>query len=371
MIEFRFAHPLALLLLPLACLGLIYWLRGQWRLTPPLLRYSDTRLLEGLPSGCRVRLRHIPNVLRLAAWVLLVTILARPQFGQAQEIIRGEGIDIALALDISSSMSSPDFAPENRLEAAKKVITEFIDAREFDRIGLVVFANDAYHQSPSTLDYGILKQLLDNVQLASTLGIQDGSAIGRGVASAANMLRPSTAINKVIILLTDGDNNIGSIDPITAGEAARAFGIRIYAIGMGQSGVITFTNHAGEVETLESDLNEDILQRLAAVGGGQYFNATDLTSLEAVYNQINLLEQSPFERRVLVRWQDQADGFMIFALILLLLERFFTTHNIPDNTLNDLFKREPSTPSFHIAHCSAIYLLAKSSKGHCTKQIGE
>lgn len=184
-----------------------------------------------------MRFRRVPDALRLLAWLLLVMALARPQSGQTQEIIRGQGIDIVLALDISGSMAALDFAPQNRLEAAKGVIADFIARREFDRTGLVVFAQDAFQQTPPTLDYPALLRSLDEVQLAD-LGLTDGTAIGLGLAAAGNMLRQSMAASRVIILLTDGANNAGGVGPLTVAEAVAALGTRVYTIGMGKRSLV-------------------------------------------------------------------------------------------------------------------------------------
>lgn len=315
---FRFAHPaaLALALLPLALVALR---RTRWRATtPPLLLFSDTRLMAGLPPGWRARLRRLPDVLRALAWLALALALARPQAGQAQEILRGQGVDIVMALDISGSMDTPDFGGQTRLEAARQVIGSFVRAREFDRIGLVVFAREAFYQAPPTLDYAVLLRLLDEVQLAPSLGLDDGTAIGMGLASAANMLRSSAAASRVIILLTDGANNAGALDPLTAARAVQAFGMRVYTIAVGQAKADAGGDDAAFTRT---DLDESTLRQIAALTGGVYFHAAELDVLQQVYDQINRLERSDVERQVFVRWQEQADGWMALALALLAVER--------------------------------------------------
>lgn len=318
----RFAHPAALLLLLVPIGALILWLMRRQRLDLPVMLYSDTRLLEGLPQGLRVQLRHLPDVLRAVAWIVLVIGLARPQSGVSQEIIRGQGIDIVLALDISGSMAALDFSPQNRLEAAQQVIGDFISRREFDRLGLVVFARDAFHQSPPTLDYDVLHKLLDDVRMAPELGLEDGTAIGMGLASAANMLRTSTAASRVIILLTDGANNAGAIDPITAAQAVALLGMRVYTIGMGRTGLVPVPiDESGNTQLVQSDLDETTLQTIAQTTNGLYFRAEDLTGLEEIYAQIDTLERSNVERQVYVRWSEQAEPFLWAGLILLIIER--------------------------------------------------
>jgi Ca-activated chloride channel family protein len=315
----RLAHPIALSLL---ILPVIFWLviRPGYA---SVLRYSDIRLMAGLPSGWRVRLRGLPNILRALAWVVLVIALARPQTGRTQELIRGQGVDIVLAVDISESMNTRDFGEQNRLEAAKSVIAEFIQEREFDRIGLVVFARQAFHQSPPTLDYAVLAQLLDEVELASALGIEQGTAIGLGLASAANMLRNSQSPSKVIILLTDGAHNAEGISPIDAAMSLALLGIRVYTIGMGSADVVpVMISPDGSTQYVENGLDEATLIDVARITSGRYFRAAEMEDLHAVYDQINILEKSDIERQVYVSWQDQAAWVLLpLALLLLIAER--------------------------------------------------
>jgi Ca-activated chloride channel homolog len=311
MTEFRFAYPLALLIL---CLPLmVYWhpAFARWRPQVGMMRYSDTRLIHGLTIGWRAHWRYVPDILRWLVWCVLVVALARPQTGQAHEIVRGQGIDIVLALDISNSMGVSDFDPHNRLDAAKMVMNEFIGRREFDRIGLVVFAYNAFHLAPPTLDYGTLARQLDRVTLASSEGESvarkmDRTAIGLGLASSANMLRHSTAASKVIILLTDGDNNAG-IDPVYAVEAIVTLGMRVYTVGMGRSD--------------QADLNEDLLREIAMMGDGQYFRAEDIIGLQQIYSRIDRLERSGIEKVIFIRWEDRAATLLFLGLVLLLIER--------------------------------------------------
>lgn len=326
--EFRFAHPFVLaLLLVMAGTLLFRYARDRLRDQPPTLLYSDIRLIEGLPLGWRVRLRRLPDILRLIAWVLLVIALARPQSGNAREVIRGQGVDIVLALDISGSMAALDFEPGTRLNAAQAVIDTFIEGREFDRIGLVVFARNAFHQSPLTLDYDVLRQLLDEVKIVNEIVdadgqplLLDGTAIGLGMASAGTMLRDSTAPNKVIVLLTDGDNN-AALDPLTAAQAMAVLGVRVYTIGMGKTGQIPIADAVGNIVYIESDLDEQALSDIASLTGGLYFRAEDTQGLEQIYDEINRLERSRVLRQVFIPWQDQAWTVMTAALILLITER--------------------------------------------------
>ncbi len=327
--DFRFAHPyaVALLLLPILMLVLPS-LRGRISASYSQVKYSDVRLVDQISQSWRVKLRHLPNILRGTAWILLVIVIARPQTGNAREVVQGQGIDIVIAIDISNSMAALDFAPQNRLEAAKSVIGEFIQERDFDRMGLVVFARNAFHQAPLTLDHDVLLQLLDDIRLVEDIVdengfplLLDGTAIGLGIASAANMLRSSTVSSQIIILLTDGDNN-ASLDPLQAAQAADALGIRVYTIGVGRSGMVTMRDRATDTTFMvESDLDEETLQEIAVLTNARYFRAEDLFDLQLVYDQIDVLERSQIERVVVVRWQDRGWLLLSSAFVLLILER--------------------------------------------------
>lgn len=321
--EFRFAHPWAFVLLALG--GWLVW-RRYWRSGNAAALYSDLRLTSGLPRSWRARLALLPDLLRGLAWVLLLIALARPQTGQAREVLRGQGIDIAIVLDISGSMAALDFQPDNRLEVAKRVISEFVEGRSYDRIGIVVFARNAFHLVPLTLDYTALQELLRGVKLVTALidpsGIQsslDGTAAGTGIASAASMMRDSQARSKVIILFTDGATNEG-LDPVTAAKAAHALGITVYAVGIGMSGEIPVPD-GDSIVMIESDLDEDSLRRVTEAGGGRYFRATDADSLHDITAQIDRLERSPVQRQTVVPWKDQVSGLLVFAVAALLIER--------------------------------------------------
>ena len=295
-----------------------WWIcHRKQRLSTSAIVYSDIRLFAGLPVSWKVRFHALPDVLRWIAWGCLVIALARPQTGQSQQIIHGQGIEIVLALDISGSMEATDFAPQNRLEAAKSVIDDFIQRREFDQIGLVVFAHDSYQLVPPTLDYSILRKTLSNIQLATVQGIADGTAIGLGIASAGNMLRSGTAPSKVIILLTDGANNAGDIGPMTAAEAVAALGMRVYTVGMVQKVSPSSAN------AQEDNIDESTLKSVASVTNGHYYAASNETDLENIYNQINILERSDIDKQVFVRWQEQFHWFAAIGLLLLIIEQAF------------------------------------------------
>ena len=320
---FRFFSPWFLSLLLLIPL-LAAWpvLTKGWR--PSALRYADVSLVTRSTRSWRVYARPILSLLRILVIAFVIVALARPQTGQAREIITGEGIDIALALDISGSMASLDFEPQNRLEAARGVIHDFVGKRPYDQIGLVVFASNAFNQSPPTVDHNVLLRLLNRVELATELGIDDGTAIGMGLANAANMLKDSQADSKVVILLTDGVNNAGQIDPLTAAEAAKSLGIKVYTIGMGRPGQVPVptTDIFGRERVVyqESVLDEETLQGIADITGARYYRAIDTAELGQIYDEINHLEQSQIEIESYTRYRELAGLLLVPALLIFLAE---------------------------------------------------
>ena len=322
--NFQFASPWVLsLLLIVPMLGVIYIL-ARGRTKPATMKHAATSLARGLPRSWKITIRPVLNVMRLAIITLTVFALARPQIVQGRETISGEGVEIALAVDISGSMASLDFEPKNRLEAAKQVISDFIEARPYDKIGLVVFASEAFSQSPLTLDRKMTARSLDQVQLATDLDLDDGTAIGLGLANAANMLTNSDAESKIIILLTDGVNNAGQIDPLTAAEAANALGIKVYTIGAARPGQVPVPVQTllggSDVVYQESVLDEEILQQVADITGGKYYRAEDTAGLRAIYDEINQLEKSEVEVQVFNQYTELAGYLLVPALLILLLE---------------------------------------------------
>ena len=305
-----FATPYLLFLLPLIPLiPLAPRLAGLTR-RPAGLRYSDAGLPSRRSGSWRTTLSPLLTALRLAAVALVIVAAARPQSSEAFTIVRGEGVDIALALDISSSMNALDMGFQNRLEAAKIVVGEFITEREHDRVGLVVFARESFIQSPPTTDHDLLHLLLDDVELASNLPpIEDGTAIGLGLASAGNMLKDSPNESRVVILLTDGNNNSGQINPLTAASALKALEIKAYTIGVGRPDVF-----------IGSPLDEETLRAVAETTGALYFRATDARGLRAIYDEINELEKSEIEERVFTKHEELMAWALAPALVILLIE---------------------------------------------------
>ncbi len=320
---FRFANPwLLLLLLIVPALAAWYVVRLR-RARPGALQFSSLALTTGTPSSLRVTLRHLPVVLRLLSIALLIVMLARPQTGHAREVVKGEGIDIMLVIDISGSMAAEDFKPDNRLAVAKQVVAEFIQGRAYDRIGMVVFASQSYLQCPLTLDYDVLLRLLDEVQLAPDLGLEDGTAIGMAIANGVSRLEDSTAQSKVIILLTDGINNRGQIDPQTAAGIARTMGVKIYTIGAGTIGEAPMPVQGifgKQYVNVPVELDEETLTAVAETTGGQYFRATDAEALRQIYRQISQMEQTEVEVNRYVRYTELGAYVGIPALALILVE---------------------------------------------------
>jgi Ca-activated chloride channel family protein len=319
MTTLHFASPWLLLLLAAPLLLALLPLFARSRQQPATLQYSDIRLTAQLGPSLRQRGRFMLPVLRFLGLALLIIALARPQAGSAREIITGEGIDIAIVLDISGSMAALDFEP-NRLGAAKRVINDFIQQRKYDRIGLVIFASEAFSQVPPTLDYNVLERVLEDTQVSWDIGLDSGTAIGLGLANGANMLRDSQADNRVIVLLTDGANNSGQVDPLTAAQIAKALDIKVYTIGAARPGPAALPFPDGRVEYRDSEIDEETLRKIADITGGLYFRAEDGEGLQQIYNTINKLERSQVEVRTFTRYRELAVWFILPAALLLTLE---------------------------------------------------
>ncbi len=298
-----------------AAVGWYIW--RQNRLNPHM-QVASIEGLKGIRTA-RPVLRHGLFVLRMIAFALIVVVLARPQSSNQWESVTTEGIDIVMALDISGSMLAQDFKPD-RLEAAKKVATQFISGRPNDRIGLVIFSGESFTQCPLTTDHSALINLFNGVHSGM---IEDGTAIGLGLANAVSRIKDSDAISKVIILLTDGVNNRGSIDPMTAAEIAKTFGIRVYTIGVGSRGTAPYpvqTPFGIQYQEMETQIDEDLLQKIAQMTDGLYFRATDNDNLKKVYEQIDQLEKSKISVQEHHKKSEEYMKFAIAAALLLLLE---------------------------------------------------
>jgi len=327
----EFSQPYLLYLLLIPVVMLIWYVFKQHQLVAGM-QSSDLSMFEGKPQSLKVHLRHLPFALRLIAISALIVALARPQSSLSWEDSKTEGIDIVLSLDISGSMLAEDFKP-NRLEAAKDVAMQFISNRPNDRIGLVVYSAESFTQCPLTSDHPVLLNLFKDVKQGM---IEDGTAIGYGLATAVSRLKESTAKSKVIILLTDGENNRGDISPATAAEIAGTFGIKVYTIGVGTRGMAPFpaTDFFGRkvYQQVEVKIDEETLQRIADISGGKYFRATNKESLEKIYNEIDQMEKTELDVKKYSQKHEEYLPFILLALLSLVSEillRLTIYRNLP------------------------------------------
>ena len=327
-----FANPgyLFLLLLLIPVVGWYIWKLRNARASVQL---SSTDSLRRQPKSLRVWLIHVPFALRVMVITLLSLALARPQLSNRWQSESTEGIDIMMALDISGTMLGEDLKP-NRLEAAKTVATDFVLSRPNDQIGLVVFAGESFTQCPLTTDHAVLVNLFQSVKFGM---IEDGTAIGLGLANAVNRMKDSETKSKVVILLTDGSNNRGDIDPMTAAEIAKTFNIRVYAIGVGSYSqevrVPIHTPYGVQYGTMSSEFDESTLRNIAQMTGGEYFRATDNNSLKAIYQQIDQLEKTKIRVREYSKRTEHFAPFLLAALLCLLMEvliRFFVLRTVAE-----------------------------------------
>ncbi|MBP1676163.1 MAG: von Willebrand factor type [Bacteroidetes bacterium] len=313
-----FNNPEYLFLL-LLLIPMIYWYIREMHKSDASLQISSHRNLQMFPKSYKIKLLHIPFILRALAVVLLTLALARPQASNSWRSESTEGIDIMMALDISGTMMAEDLKP-NRLEASKAVATEFILSRPNDNIGLVVFAGESFTQCPLTTDHAVLVNLFNGISWGL---IDDGTAIGLGLANAVNRIKDSKAKSKVIILLTDGSNNRGDIAPITAAEIARSFGIRVYAIGVGSYGKVRIpvpTQVGIQYQLMDSEFDEKTLKDIASMTGGHYFRATNNNKLRAIYQEIDQMEKTKINVREYSKKNEEFYLFALAAFVLLLAE---------------------------------------------------
>ncbi len=314
----EFAQPQWLALLVLVpLLGIWEWWRARRKAG---LRFSNVASAKAAPKTLWTYLGGLPALLRMGALVLGILALARPQERNVTQERFAEGVDIMMVLDTSTSMRAQDFHP-NRFEAARDVAAEFIRGRLSDRVGLIVFAAKAYTQTPLTLDYRFLLRMLGEVEVGA---IEDGTAIGTALATAVNRLKDTEAESKVIILLTDGQNNRGEVDPVTASEVAATLGVRVYAIGVGTYGEAPFIiDHpfAGrQRQMVPVEIDEDMLRSVATNTGGQYFRATNKQALREIYEEIGDLEKTKIETRIYTDYEERYTLFLWPAFGLILLE---------------------------------------------------
>jgi len=325
-----FAKP-ELFYLLLGLIPMIVWYVLQQRKSKASIQISTIESLKKAPLTWKHSLRHAAFVLQLAVLSLIIACLARPQSSNSWQNQTVEGIDIMIALDMSSSMLARDFQPD-RLGAAKSVAIEFVSGRMFDRIGLVVFSAESFTQCPLTTDRAVLINLFNNLEPGL---LEDGTAIGLGLANAVSRLKDSEAKSKVVILLTDGENNRGEIAPITAAEIAKTFGIRVYTIGIGTMGMAPYpiqTPFGVQIRDIEVKIDEKTLQEISDITGGKYFRATDNKTLTAIYKEIDRLERTKIENKEFSKKNEEYRKYAIGALVLALFAmilQFVVFRHIP------------------------------------------
>ncbi len=315
---FRFDDPAVLALLLVIPLG--FWLRHRWGRASASIVYSRVDAARAATTGEGRLVRWVPAVLRALALAAFVVALARPQTSIATENVLTEGIDIVLVLDVSSSMLAEDLEP-NRIEAAKLVASDFVAGRRNDRLGLVAFAGQAFTQAPLTFDYSVVQRLIAELDVGM---IEDGTAVGMGLATAVKRLEALEAESKVVVLLTDGRSNRGEIGPVTAAQMAQALGVRVYTIGAGSQGTarVPVQDPFGGTRyaNMRVDIDEPTLTEVAELTGGRYFRATDTESLAAIYEEIDELERTEIEVQNFTRFEEQFPLPLGVGFVLLMLE---------------------------------------------------
>ena len=314
----EFANPKLLwLLLLVPALSIWYVLRHKKQ--EAAVNFSDLKGMVQLPKTWKAYLRHLLFALKMMALALLIVALARPQSSSTNSTSNIEGIDIVMAMDVSGSMLARDLKPD-RLTAAKNVASDFVKDRPGDRMGLVIFSGESFTQVPLTTDHGVMLNMLSEMKNGL---IDDGTAIGDGLATAVSRLKDSEAISKVVILLTDGMNNAGSVDPYTAAEMAKLFGIRVYTIGVGSYGTAPYpvqTPFGTQIQQVKVEIDEKLLSNIANSTGGKYFRATSNQKLDEIYSEIDKLERSKIEVTEFRRLHEEFYPLVAWALALLLLE---------------------------------------------------
>jgi len=314
----EFANPIYLYLLLIIPL-LIVWYIFKNNKSFAEIQFSSFSPFKNLKKTLKQRMYHLLFVLRLLVISLLIIVLARPQSSLSKRNVSIEGIDIVLAYDISSSMLAEDFKP-NRLEAGRDVGLQFINGRPNDRIGLVIFSGEAFTQCPLTSDHGVLKSLFLSVKTGI---IEDGTALGDGLATAVSRIKDSKAISKVIILMTDGVSNMGSVDPLSAADIAKLFGVRVYTIGIGTTGVAPYpfkTPFGIQYQNMEVKIDEALLKQISKITNGNYYRATSKTKLENIFKEIDKLEKSKIDVTEFHKKSEEFLYFILLAAFLLIVE---------------------------------------------------
>lgn len=310
----------AYLLLLLLVIPAVVWYVLKGRRRGASMQVSDTTAYRSVRRSWKQYLIHAPFILRMLAFTMLVFVLARPQTTDNWQNTEIEGIDIMLCVDASTSMLAEDLKP-NRIEAAKAVAQEFVSGRPNDNIGLTIFAGEAFTQCPLTVDHAVLQNLFNAIDgnIAARGIIEDGTAIGMGLANSISRLKDSQAKSKVIILLTDGSNNRGDISPMTAAEMAKTFGIRVYTIGVGTNGTAPYP-YNGSYINMPVEIDEDMLRQIASTAGGQYYRATSNSKLLEVYEEIDKFERTKLQVKEFSRNEEAYEPFALILLLAVLLE---------------------------------------------------
>lgn len=316
--NYEFSNPGVLYLLLLLIPAVVWYVLRQ-KDQNAAVQLSTTLGLKKIGNSWKTNLRHLPFILKSSAFAFLIFAIARPQSSESWENSTTEGIDIIIALDVSSSMLSRDFTPD-RITAAKNIGIQFISGRPNDRIGLVIFSGESFTQCPLTTDHASLINLLKEVKSGM---IDDGTAIGNGLGTAINRLKDSKAKSRVVILLTDGENNTGEIAPLTAAELAKTYGIRVYTIGIGTEGTAPYpvqTPFGIRMQNMPVQIDEHMLQQIAQMTDGEYFRATGNQSLEQIYQSIDKLEKSKVEIKTLSKKEERFMPFALLSLALIALD---------------------------------------------------
>lgn len=310
----KFANPELFYLLILIPLFTIWYILRNKKLNPNFTFSFSSQFMKFKPS-LKQRLRHLNFILRMLAVSLIIVALARPQSSSTKETVKTEGVDIVIAIDVSTSMLAEDFKP-NRIDAAKETAKEFIMNRQNDRIGLVVFSGESFTQCPVTIDHDILINLMSEIKSGM---IEDGTAIGMGLATSVSRLQTSKAKSKIVILLTDGVNNQGFVAPLTAAEIAAEFGIKVYTIGVGTKGKAPYpvqTPFGTRYQNVDVEIDEAVLKDIANATNGKYFRATNNKALKGIYEEIDKLEKTEIDVSSFTRYSEEFKPFLILALLL-------------------------------------------------------
>jgi Ca-activated chloride channel family protein len=323
-------NPWCLLLLLLLIPAIVWYVLKNKR-AQAAMSISSTEAFDKMPRTYKSYLHHVVFALRMIVIALVIVVLARPMTTDSWQKSSTEGVDVMLALDISGSMLSRDFSP-NRLEAAKRVAAQFIAGREYDNIGLAIFSGEGFTMCPMTTDHAVLLNLMKDVECGMLV---DGTAVGDGLATAVNRIKDGPAKSKTIILLTDGTNNAGVVDPITAAEIARSYGIRVYTIGVGTKGMAqspVMTPYGIRYQSMPVEIDEDKLRQIASIGDGRYFRATDENVLKEVFAEIDRMEKTKLSVQQFSRREEAYMPWAVAAMLLLLIEiivRYTLLRNIP------------------------------------------